>query len=74
MVKLGRYVICYKTYRSGLEEDVTSLDNLCRDLYEWDGDVVLRYEDLREMKARKVGEEAQSANVITEAAMSSRGE
>ena len=53
---------------------MTSLDNLCRDLYEWDGDVVLRYEDLREMKARKVGEEAQSANVITEAAMSSRGE
>ena len=53
---------------------MTSLDNLCRDLYEWDGDVVLRYEDLREMKARKVGEEAQSANVIREAAMSSRGE
>ena len=29
---------------------------------------------MREIKARKVEEEAQSANVIREAAMSSRGE
>ena len=48
------------------------LDNLCRDVYEWDSDVARRHADLREMKARKV-EEAQSANVTREAAMSSRG-
>ena len=66
--------MCYNTYRSGSEEDVTSLDNLCRDLYEWDRNVAQRHEDLREMKARKVEEEAQSANVIREAAASSRGE
>ena len=62
----------HNTYRSG-SEDVMPLDNLCRDVYEWDSDVARRHADLREMKARKVEEEAQSANVIREAAMSSRG-
>ena len=74
MKYLNRSVMCYNAYRSGSEEDVISLDNLCPNLYEWGGDVAQRHQEFREMKARKVEEEAQSANVAIEAAMSCRGD
>ena len=71
---LSRSVMCYNTYRSESEEDMTSLDNLCLNFYEQDRDVAQRHEEFRELEAIKVEEEAQRANVIREAAMTSKGE
>lgn len=64
----------HNTYRSGSETHVTSFHNLRRDLFEQDRDVAQKHEEMREVKARKVEEEAQSANVVREAVMAGRGE